>query len=179
MDKEAIASVLTGMLDAFAADSRNAYAAIQGHPAIQAAAEAARKGEVEDFQHTLLYPLEELVDGLLSTALPGNHRAQFLMKQGDFVELHFKSIICQREGSACSADKSGWIIEVLARHLLTGRDIVVDRSDPKAFWVPKTVFGSQEDILEFYDALYRLYAGQPESYVKALAKVMAVPKADS
>lgn len=170
-------SVLVGLLDALAADSKKAYAAVREHPAVQVAAEAARTGEVDDFQHILLYPLEQLVDGLLETELPGNHRAQFLLKQSDFVECHFQSIIRQREGGACCADKSGWILEVLARHLLTGHAIDVDRSDPKAYWVPKTVFGSQEDILEFFDALCRLYAGQPEAYLKALAKVLAAPKA--
>ena len=172
MDKNDISTVLTGLLDAFSTDNRAAYAQVKGHPVLQEAAQAAKDGDAEAFRFVLLRRLDQIVEGLLETEFPGNHRLHFLMQQGQFVEMHFKKIIVTKEGSACSSDKSGWLMDALGEFFLTGREIVITHTE-KSFWLPETVFTTHADIVEFFEAVYRLYAGQPDAYLKALQKILA------
>lgn len=128
----------------------------------------------EHFRLFALYPLESLIGALSDDVLGGHGPAKFLFTQYRFVETHFKEVFRRLEGNTCCADKSRWVTRALARHLLDGTPIHADFNQQYTFHLPSKVLNTQESILDFFEALRFLHAGQPERYLKALSAVHQV-----
>ncbi|MHB1630686.1 MAG: hypothetical protein ACYCQL_00530 [Acidithiobacillus sp.] len=134
----------------------------------------AREGQPERFRYALIYPLERVVDGLLQTVLPGKREAHFILKQYQFLKVHFQKVIQRRDGFGCSGDKSRTILDRLLQYYLTGKEVVFDPGEQYTFGHPTTVFTTHREIVEFFEGLYALYYGNPELYLGALKNVMLV-----
>lgn len=158
------------MLGAFAEECREAYQSVSSHEVVAKAVAGARKGDYEQFYFGFLYPLDKVIDGLLADVTQ-SPEACFLLKNSQFVESHFERLIEEREGAACSADKSRTIMRALLRFYLSGEEIrfTLGRSD---YRLPKTMFTTHDDIVGYFMSLYRLYYGQPATYIRMLAKIL-------
>lgn len=168
--QEAIKDVIGGLFANFDRTSIQQYAALADNPAIRKAAEAARTGEQSDFYYALIYPIDRFIDALLKVEMrvkddQSLYRAHFLMKEGDFVSRHFSRLIEASEGRACCADKTRTIMSALALFYLTGEEIAFDRTQEYTFHLPKVIFTTHTEIIDFFDALYFLHAGQPVKYL--------------
>lgn len=168
---EPIVAVLQGLLSGIDADSRKLGAAFASCERVQDALRAVREHKPGHFRLYLSYPLEQLVDGVLSEALQGHGDACFLFAHADFVEHHFEYLIVRHEGRPCSADKSRTLLSALARHFACGEDIVFNYAQPYTYHLPKRVFKEHAEIAGFFKAVQSLYYGRPEAYLLCLQAI--------
>lgn len=178
MEQKDLSNVINGLLGAIDDQNREAFKTLAETPAIVEALGKVRDGDVDGFFYSLLYPLENAIDGLLSSELPGNSKAQFLFSQGQFVERHFQKLFNKHEGSACCADKSRTIVRSLLRFLTTGKRIEFNYEAEYTYHLPKRIFRTHDDIVTFYDALQRLYYGHPDPYLAFMRQMDATLAAE-
>lgn len=167
--RDVLGSLFAGIED----KNKEGYRRVAEMPEVQEAAASVRRGDLDAFFFSLVYPFENLINGLLAVEFPDSHEAQFLFKHSRFVENHFEQIIRKYEGSACCADKSGAILSYLLAFLRTGKEISFDYTQEYTFHLPKKVFTTHEEITTFFKALQRLHSGSPDSYIVALGGIMA------
>ena len=165
-----ITVVLDGILAGITAANATAAGAVAENSAVKAAREAARQGDLSRFYFTLQYPLQQLIDGIVSLELPTAPEARFLFTHYDFVEHHITGHICTHEGRSCSSDKSRAVLRGLLRYLTTGMQVSFDYTQQYTFHLPTTVLTTHDAILMFYKALQSLYYGDPEAYLLFLAQ---------
>ena len=120
---------------------------------------------------SLIYPLSLTIDGLLAHELPGSSEAQFLYKHSQFVENHYQRLIEEFEGAPCCADKSRTIMRSLSDFLKSGQQISFDYGQQYTYHLPKSVFTTQGEIVEFFNALYRLYYGNFKPFIDAVQRI--------
>lgn len=135
--------------------------------AAKKALESIEKYDLEGFYFSLIYPIEEIIDGLIQSEYESHH-LKFLIKHSQFVERHFEVIISNKEGFACCADKSRTINNMLLKFLLTGEEILWDYDAKYTFHMPRTVFTNHIEIWEFFEAIYFLYYGNSEKYISLM-----------
>jgi hypothetical protein len=169
--EESIKSVLTGLLSGIDAQNEKAYLEVSELDAFKLARAKVEEGNPEEFYFVLSYPLGEAVDGLISSVLPNNDRAHFIFKHYDFVESHIEKVIERFEGSPCSADKTSAVISRLLRFYIKGDEITFDPSAEYTFHHPKQILTNHEEIVDFFEAIHRLYYGDGDRYLKAFAKL--------
>jgi hypothetical protein len=157
-------SVLSAMMSAFDVDTLAAYAEFSGTPAATKAILAAQSGEFDEFYFAVQYPASQVIDGLLMDQFPQQHATHFLFKNSQFIERHVRYFIEKYEGSACGADKSRTILRSIFRHLQTGNEIVFNYSQEFTYHLPKKVFTTHTRIMQFFEALRALHAGNPEGF---------------
>ena len=171
-DKKAIANVLSAMLSAIDSESTNAYQQAKDNPVFIDAVNAIKANNVEDFRFSILFPFEQMIEGLLNEHVK-SHEAKFLFKHWDFVESHFERLIERFEGGACCADKSRTIAKHLLVSLITGEKLEFDYNQEYTYHLPKLIFKTQEENILFFKALHRLYYGQPEQYLNSLQTILS------
>jgi hypothetical protein len=135
-------------------------------PRVVEAVDHLREGDISRFHIRLMYPIDNTIDGVLAKEFQ-SREARFLAKNYTFVEENFKSLIVKYEGSACSTDKSRTILRALFHFFVAGKKIVFDQSQQYTYHLPRYLFTSHEEILEFFDGLYRLYYGKSENFMRA------------
>jgi hypothetical protein len=148
------------------------YNALKEHIDFGSATKALERGKANMFDHHLLRPLSSLVDGILYNNGIQDARLAFILKHGKFVERHFLTLIEQCEGSACSSDKSSTIMSRLVMHLMTGKHICPKEGDKLHYGHCSVIFTSDEDVLEFFDAIYALHYGKYNKYIMFLGKTV-------
>ena len=171
-----IEGVLRGILGAVDQQQAGAAVGLSDLPAFQKARMAAASGDFAGFKSSVLHPIGDAMDGLLAEAIPGNEKAQFLMREQAFVERSFRHIIVKVEGSSCCADKSRTIMGKLFHFLVHGECIAFDGNAKYTFHHPKIIFTTHTQIVEFFDALRDLYYARPERYILALASLFDQPQ---
>lgn len=122
----------------------------------------------EQFYFAILYPFSQFIDGLIQVELKGDHNVQFIMKCSRFIENNFVKLIETHEGSACSADKSRTIMKSLLNFYLKGDKIEFNYEQEYTYHLPKKIFKTHDSIIEFFEALYSLYYGNGDKYIKAM-----------
>lgn len=168
--QDAIEGVLVGLLRSIDEGNHKLVEAAGDSAAITAARDAIREGDVTAFYFAVAYPMGNLLDGLLAQELC-SPEAQFLFRRGEFVESHFRRQIELYEGSTCCADKTGAIIEVLLNFFRTGQLIEFDYEQQYTYHLPKKVFTTHESIVGFFYALRKMYHGQADDYLAAIAAI--------
>lgn len=128
-------------------------------------------GTPEKFFYKYTYPYEKLSDGMLRYEFGNNSDIIFLYNNYKFIERHFKKLIQEKDGMVCCADKSRYIVNSLVEYFKDGKDIVFDYDQEYIFHLPKEIFNTQDDIIEFYGSLKRLYMGDSKSYIIFLKKI--------
>lgn len=130
--------------------------------------------DVEDFYLLLIYPFEQFVSGLIRTEISKNDEMDFLFIHYNYVESHFVKLFEEKEGRACSADKSRTIIRSLFNWMKTGKKIEWNYEQEYTYHLPKKIFKTHEDIIQFYEAIKHLYYGNPKKYLEALKNIMSI-----
>jgi hypothetical protein len=169
---DAITSTLTAMMAGIQQEGIDMYRSAYGDPLVQEAVGFVRERNAERFYLTLQYPFEQLVEAIVETEMPGNANAKFLMTHSQFVEGHIEQLIKKYEGWSCCADKSRKIMNSLLHFLLNDTPITFDYTQEYTYHLPKKVLNNHDIVVEFFEAVRRLYYGQPESYFKVMAKIM-------
>lgn len=166
--QDAIENVLSGLLGAIDRDNQGLATAFSESAAIVSAREAIREGDVSAFYFAVAYPMGNLLDGLLAQELC-SQEAQFLFRRGEFIEAHFERQIELYEGTACCADKTSAIISALLTFFVSGKAITFDYGQKYTYHLPKKVFTTHDSIVEFFYALRKMYHGQADDFLAAVA----------
>ena len=172
-NKSALHDVLAGLMTGIEATSREKFKAVSTLPVMETALQNVQEGDFDGFYYSLIYPLSQMIDGLLSSVLPKSQEAQFLFKHYRFVECHFQELIRKTEGNTCCADKSHTVMLKLLAYFLTGETVAFDYGQKYTFHLPKNVFTSHEEIISFFKGLHSLYYGNPQNYIEAYARIAA------
>jgi hypothetical protein len=173
MNEAALQSVLGALLASVDSDNRVSLEAASTIPEVIQAREAIQDNDSERFYFALMYPLSQVVDGLLSAELPDSDSARFLFKHSEFVERNLSGIFSKFEGRACSADKASTVIRSLLRFFREGREISFDRTQQYTYHLPKMVLCEHAEIVAFFQALHALYYGQADAYIACMAAMSA------
>lgn len=169
-DSQTIHRVIESMLGSISDEAHIAYQSVSSYDVVASALESAKKGDYEQLYFLYCYPIEQTLDGLIEQAT-GNHKAQFLLKNSQFVEPHFKHHIEKIEGSACSADKSRTIMHGLLKFYMEGKKIQFNYKQEYIYGLPTTVFKTHDAIVDFFEGIHQLYFGNPDAYLKALVSI--------
>ena len=129
--------------------------------------------DIEEFYFGLIYPFEQFLQGLIQCEISRNREVQFLILHSQFVERQFNKLFVDVEGSACSADKSRTIIRRLFLWLNEGKRIEWDYKGEYTFHLPKKIFTTHDEIVEFYKGIENLYYGNYKLYLEALKKILS------
>jgi hypothetical protein len=131
--------------------------------------------DYETFHLSVIYPFDNFIDSYLETEVSGNFDVKFLMRESQFVERHFNKIIDHKDGFGCCADKSRTIMKRLIQFYTDGTEIVFNYEGEYTFHLPKSVFTTHDEIVEFYVSLKQLYYGNNELYLIALKNIYVNP----
>lgn len=167
-----IAAIMRAIAETADRDSLTIFRSVADSPSLAAAAAAARRGDVERF-NLEVSPIDKAINGLLMSVLPDARDAHFLFRQSAFIERHYRGVIQKYEGSVCCADKSRNVMRALCVFLISGTEIVFDRTAQYTFNQPMRVFVEHAEIVDFFNALKRFYYGDPMPYLRALETITA------
>lgn len=165
--QNSITEVIHALLAFGHGERQDALSHLVHEPAIKAALDAVKRGDWQQFHFQLQRPIENIIQGVVEAGT-NSHQLQFLFQYGDFVESHIKELFVRHEGGACSADKSGTVMQALIQHFRAGKPIIFDYGAKYTYHLPKSILNTEADVLACFDALYRLYYGKPDAYLKFL-----------
>lgn len=119
----------------------------------------------DNFHILFYYPISECIEAILSQKITDKKNASvvaFIYENFNFVENNLLSFITQKEGTACSADKSGWLVNRLVKFYSKGEKLDMTIDD-KCFWKPH--FWKHEQWVALFEALVDLYYGDFKKYM--------------
>ncbi len=94
--------------------------------------------------------------------------AIFLVINYDFVFKHFEHLLDTLEGGDAKC-KTRWVLERLFRYFTEGLRIVSSGDTPG---VPKVIFQSTEEIVDFFVSVRKLYSGNASDYYNVTADMI-------
>lgn len=162
VDNESIKNVLSGMLGNIEQDKIDLYHKIISEN------EKIKIDDYDTFYYSLIYPYKQFLEGLISVELSNKREVKFILLHSQYIERHFNKIIVDKEGSACSSDKSRTIVRRLMNWFEKGERIEFDYEGEYTYHLPKTVFKTHEEIVAFYEALENLYYGNAQKYLNEM-----------
>lgn len=156
MQTDALASIISGLSGAISEENKRFYASlVPDH--MKKEADNIRAMSPRSFFHAFVNPFDDFIEGMVRTHIGDNNDLVFLYQNSQFVEWHFERLIEKIDGSACCADRSGTIMSALARSFSTGERIEFDYSQEYTFHLPKTVFKTHEEIMDFYAGIKNMF----------------------
>lgn len=170
---QGVKSVLEAMLKSGDLEGQALYAHIYNDPMIEKARGAAQAHNPEGFFYALGYPLQKLVDAVVTSEFPSNQNAQFLMANSRFIENHLDNIFSRFEGSPCSHDKTKTVIRAVMRFFTTQKPIEFDYTQEYTFHLPRKVLKDHDSIISFITGLHYLHYGNPDRYLVAMQNLLA------
>lgn len=171
--KEAIKSVLSSILAGAEKEGQSLLDAVADDPMVQAARQAAQNKNPDGFYFAFSYPIKNLAEAIVKEAIPGSHKAQFLMAHSDFVSAHFDKVFSKLDGKVCAHDKTKTVIRALMRFFTEGTEIAFNYEQEYTYGLPKRVLKTHESILAFFDGLHHMYYGTPDYYFIAMQNILA------
>ena len=132
----------------------------------------------EEFRHAFLYPHEKYIDGLIRSKITKDRDAAFILEHSDFIETYYQKWIEKIEGPACCADKSRTIMRRLLNFYKDGDEIVFDYDQEYTYHLPKRVFRTEGEIIQFYEAIRSLWYGNAEKYIVLYYNLIRTPTTD-
>lgn len=130
-------------------------------------------GNTEEFYFKFIYPFESILNGFIAAELSSSIELQFLLLNHTFVNQHFEKIFEQVEGVACCSDKSRIVLFKLYMFYKEGMEISYDTTQEYTYFLPKKVFTTNKEIIEFFKALENLYYGNPKDYIRIYQSIFA------
>ena len=161
---EGIKNVLSGMLDAFNAETANSemYKQLIENPSVLA--------KPSMFASSVGLSTINSAIGLAVSTVYGQMSGMEsfvyteVLQHYDMFERHVRRLVTDTEGSACCADKSRFVMSAIAKRLID-KDAEVTW-DTTMYWVPG--FGSLESWTALIEGIAHLANGNPEKYLIAL-----------
>lgn len=137
------------------------------------------KFEIDEFYIRNTYNFENFVEWYVLTKLTNwkmNDKLIFLIQQLFFVQNSFEKLIVKNEWSACSVDKSSFIIRQLYYYFLEWKEMdfnpfIDDKWRDYSYHIPKRIFTSQIKVLEFFEALMYLYYWDWIKYINFMSEL--------
>jgi hypothetical protein len=126
----------------------------------------------EDFFFSVLYPFKKFTSGLISAEISTNRDVEFLLMNSQFIEHNFENLFTKFEGRQSCADKSSTIMRKLFTFFVIGERIEFDYNGKYTFHLPKKIFKTHDDIVNFYQALKNLYYGDGTKYMEEMLKIV-------
>lgn len=120
------------------------------------------------FEALLVGPMKDLTDVVLDQCFPHSPRVHFLLKEYDFIKRHIKNVFQEQEGISCCVDKTLSVMRALMGYYTKAKEIEFNYNAEYTFHLPKRVLKTQEDILEFFEAVYSLHYGRPEKFIQQI-----------
>ena len=133
-------------------------------------------GDYEEFYLGLIFPHEQFISGLIKCEISNNEDVEFILQNSQFIESHFEHWIKSIEGYGCCADKSRTILRRLIEFYKNGTEIEFDYTAEYTFHLPKIIFKTHMNIIEFYEGLKHLYYGNPSKYLSSINSIIAIQK---
>lgn len=125
----------------------------------------------EEFFFAVIYPFEMFVSGMINCSVSKNSDIEFIYENYNFIERMFLRLVTEKEGFACSADKSRTIIRNLINFFETSNKINFNYDGEYTYHLPKKIFNNHTEIINFYEAIKKLYCGNPDEYVKFISEL--------
>ncbi|NCI19831.1 hypothetical protein EJM73_09345 [Clostridium botulinum] len=168
MDNE-MTKCLTSLFDALNAKSEEETINIFGEAINHAKESKVKINNPEYFDCFINYRLKKGIKLLASTLhepsiCKDKNKPNFIYANYSFLENHIRNLCELREGSACCADKSRYILDMYLKYSITGK-IPSFNPNVEKYWIPN--FGDNEMWINYCDSLCRLYYGYTEEYLKA------------
>ena len=129
-----------------------------------------------EFFYAVLYPWDKFISGFLKSTVKSNPDVEFIWKNSEYINRHFRNLFEKYEGSACCADKSKNIVNSLLKYYNSGEKIEFNYASKYTYHLPKKIFKSQDHIVLFYEGLKSLLYGRPDKYIEALKVMTKVSK---
>ena len=126
----------------------------------------------EDFYRQLIRPAEKYWSGFIRTEIGKNNDLDFFLINSSFIEQNFKFWIINKEGSACSSDKSRAIMNRLYGWIKDEQRIIFDENEEYTYHHPKKVFTTHDEIDAFYLGLHHLHYGNPQQYLSIISELV-------
>jgi len=127
----------------------------------------------EDFNLEFHYPIDGVIRSIVAKRMKKSEwdksvsAVVFIYMNYLFVEQNLLKFVTIKEGSACSADKSRWLVNALVNHFTSGKPIDMT-IDEKCYWKPH--FWTSEQWIELFDNIKHLYYGGFNEYLLFLQK---------
>ncbi|MFC4236451.1 hypothetical protein ACFOY8_14695 [Thalassospira xianhensis] len=175
--EKAIPGLLKDLVHAFEQDALLSLQAFEGTEPFVRAEELLNQGYVSDAHTMLSGQINKVVRGFYTKHL-GSGELVFLMQNLDFFRSQLREIFNKKEGSACCADKAGYIIRCMFKALHTGEQIVhpVNEQDgSRPYYVPAKVFREHEEIMGFFEAVHSLFYGRPDKFAALCQHYSNIP----
>ncbi|WP_223559602.1 hypothetical protein [Chryseobacterium lathyri] len=125
----------------------------------------------EEFFFAVIYPFEKFVSGMINCSVSKNPDIEFIYENYNFVERMFLRLVKEKEGFSCSADKSRTIIRSLIKFFETNTEISFNYDGEYTYHLPKKIFSNHKEIINFYEAIKKLYCGNPDKYVEFISEL--------
>lgn len=126
----------------------------------------------EEFYLSVIYSFDMFLDAFIREKMCNNPDFVFIMKHSNFIKKHFSKIICMKEGSSCSSDKTRTIIKSLLSFYKDGTIIKFEYDSKYTYHLPKLIFKDHDSIIEFYKSVKSLFYGNFELYELQLKKYL-------
>ncbi|MFA7708499.1 MAG: hypothetical protein WCX73_06115 [Candidatus Pacearchaeota archaeon] len=167
IDKKIIGDIFNGILDVSQKEI------IEKFPELSKTLSEVATQSPEDFNLEVFYNLEGVIRRLIANNMSksdwdkGVSQVVFLYTNYNYIENNLSKFIEIKEGSSCSADKSGWLINALTNYYSKGTPIDMTISE-KCYWKPH--FWTAEQWIEAFKALHNFYYGGFNEYMLFLQK---------
>lgn len=171
MDTKSISNIFSSLLSSARDEAQVVVEETRQLPEIQRAIEALADRNPDRFYLALLYPLTQVVRGLVNEQVGRCQEAEFLLMQRDFVSSHIRKLIEQHEGWPCSADKVRTIMRAALSFYIDQKQIEFNYQGEYVFHLPTKILNDQASILGFVNGLKHLYYGDPEPYLQQLLRI--------
>lgn len=167
----AIGDVLTCILDSSLRNSVANAEKVSSHPSVVDAMTAAAAGDCDGFYFAVQYPVAQVIQGLARKAIQNNENGQFLLTHSQFVERQFRAVIDKYEGSACCADKSGFLVDSLLEFFKLGTEVTINRDQQYTYHLPTKVFQTHHETINFFFCVQSFYYGHTGPLCDTLAAI--------
>lgn len=169
--RKGIESIFSGFMDAENQKAQAALSECADTPEIVEATEALRTLDYRKFNSSLLRKQSRIVSAMFKSVHGDNHQLEFLISKQDFVGRHLRNLFTDYEGSACCADKERTVMRALLRHFHSGKPIKFDYDAEYTYMLPEVVFREHDGVVDYFDAIYRLYYGNPKPYLAVMLDI--------
>ncbi|ACQ51319.1 hypothetical protein [Clostridium botulinum] len=168
MDNE-ITKCLTSLFNALNAKSEEEAMKMFGYAINHAKESKVDINNPEYFDCFINHKLKKGIKLLASTlhkpsVSKDKNKPNFIYANYSFLENHIRNLCELREGSACCADTSSYILKMYLKYSIDG-EVPAFNPNVENYWIPN--FGDNEMWIKYCDSLCRLYYGYTEEYFQA------------
>jgi hypothetical protein len=160
-----MAAIFAGIGGLMREEAVEEYRKVEEDPEVTKAADALRLMDCIGFSEAANRRLKPF-EGLLLSKLSADDRTEFLFMRAAFVEMHLERIIQDVEGRYAYVDKARYVLRRAASASALGTRINLGADDASEYWLPRKVFRTHEEIMEFVDALHSLYYGHADDFIQ-------------